>query len=94
MASASRRTRASASSLGQYVALRSYGSSDRYSESRAATLKPAGRGSTAPRPFVPRQFTLNAGPAADVREELLSAVVTDPGALKNQTITAEVVGTQ
>ena len=34
------------------------------------------------------KFTLNAGPAADIREKLLSeAVVTDPGALKDQTIT-------
>ena len=34
------------------------------------------------------KFTLNAGPAADIREKLLiEAVVTDPGALKDQTIT-------
>ena len=34
------------------------------------------------------KFTLNAGPASDIREKLLSeAVVTDPGALKDQTLT-------
>ena len=61
-----------------------------FSASRTATpRRPVGRASTVP-PICTQaeKFTLNAGPAADIREKLLSeAVVTDPGALKDQTIT-------